>query len=210
MTITKEEREDWRREAKETIELNADWEIRVTRLLDALKAAESHAAEMERQRDRLAIELAKTFTHPTAVKSDKGHNKSLAKDWIAWAAQPAPWGEGGTNMTGIELITAERKRQIEQEGFTEKHDTQHESGELSLAAMYYVMPDVFFVEPATKMVCWHDGKYTCVQRDSAYIVPDDIDRQLGWNLNRNKKTRKRQLEIAGALIAAEIDRLQAE
>ena len=57
MTITKEEREDWRREAKETIELNADWEIRVTRLLDALKAAESHAAEMERQRDRLIDKL---------------------------------------------------------------------------------------------------------------------------------------------------------
>lgn len=112
-------------------------------------------------------------------------------------------------MNGISRIAAERQRQIEVEGWSAEHDAQHFGGELALAAMYYVMPEVFFVEPAIECIPWHDGKYTNIQRDSAYIIPEDIDRQIGWNLSRDKKSRLRQLEIAGALIAAEIDRLLA-
>lgn len=43
-------------------------------------------------------------------------------------------------MTGIELIAAERKRQIEEEGFTIEHDTHQDCGELALAACYYALP----------------------------------------------------------------------
>ncbi|MDL2315616.1 hypothetical protein LJC59_00840 [Desulfovibrio sp. OttesenSCG-928-A18] len=112
-------------------------------------------------------------------------------------------------MTGAERIAVERERQIEKEGWNAEHDAQHTGGELALAAVYYAMPEVIFTEAGAKVIRWHDGKYTNIVRDSGYIIPDDIDRQIGWNLNRDKKTRLRQLEIAGALIAAEIDRLLA-
>jgi hypothetical protein len=39
--------------------------------------------------------------------------------------------------TGIELIAAERKRQIEAKGWTYEHDDAHEEGELIAAAVCY-------------------------------------------------------------------------
>lgn len=36
--------------------------------------------------------------------------------------------------SGIDLIAAERQRQIEEEGWTPDHDDQHTNGELALAA----------------------------------------------------------------------------
>jgi len=41
--------------------------------------------------------------------------------------------------TAIELIAAERKRQIEEEGFTPEHDDEHTCGELSDAASCYML-----------------------------------------------------------------------
>ena len=41
--------------------------------------------------------------------------------------------------TAIELIADERKRQIEVEGFTPEHDDKHGCGELSDAAICYMM-----------------------------------------------------------------------
>lgn len=97
-------------------------------------------------------------------------------------------------MTGLELIAAERKRQIEQEGWTAEHDLQHDEEELAWAACYYAMPSSIF-EAHTD------------------VTPADMFRETGWcdeYAKRGKKTRKQQLVIAGALIAAEIDRLLAE
>ena len=42
-------------------------------------------------------------------------------------------------MTGLELIAAERRRQIEQEGWTAEHDEQHEVDHLAAAAAAYVL-----------------------------------------------------------------------
>ncbi|MCM0757438.1 hypothetical protein M7775_02505, partial [Sporomusa sphaeroides DSM 2875] len=42
--------------------------------------------------------------------------------------------------SGIELIAAERQRQISQEGWTPEHDDQHANGELALAAACYAIP----------------------------------------------------------------------
>ena len=44
-------------------------------------------------------------------------------------------------MKGIELISEERKRQIEEEGWTSEHDTQHDDESLALAACYYALPE---------------------------------------------------------------------
>lgn len=89
-------------------------------------------------------------------------------------------------MNGTEMIAAERQRQIESEGWTPAHDDEHSKEELSIAAMFYVVPDYCY-KYATKYIPW----------------PWHRD----W-LKRGKHSRIRQLVIAGALIAAEIDRLQ--
>ena len=42
--------------------------------------------------------------------------------------------------TGIKLIAKERKRQIEKEGWSAEHDSQHKDGEIAIAASCYAMP----------------------------------------------------------------------
>lgn len=82
---------------------------------------------------------------------------------------------------GINLIEAERERQIYQEGWTEEHDDKHVNNELALAAACYTVPDVF---------------------SQGYWPPT-------WDLSWYKSTtRIRDLVKAGALIAAEIERLK--
>ena len=44
-------------------------------------------------------------------------------------------------MKALELIAAERKRQIGEEGYSPEHDDKNENGELAEAAMTYTMPD---------------------------------------------------------------------
>lgn len=95
-------------------------------------------------------------------------------------------------MNGVELIAAERKRQIEKEGWTTEHDDGHDGGELANAAACYA------ATPSARKVTSMSG---------AKIVLDFF-----WPFSRDwwKPTRNRVHELAkaGALIAAEIDRLQ--
>jgi hypothetical protein len=88
-------------------------------------------------------------------------------------------------MTGIELIAAERKRQIKEEGWTAEHDDQHKDGELAKAAASYAYP--------------HEGGFFS-RRAALWPWADE------W-YKPNPDNRIRELEKAGALIAAEIDRL---
>lgn len=84
--------------------------------------------------------------------------------------------------TGIELITEERARQISEEGWTPKHDDQHDGGEMACAAACY-----------------------------AISASGGIERSGLWPWGRvwwKPKNQVRDLVRAGALIAAEIDRLQ--
>ena len=87
--------------------------------------------------------------------------------------------------TGVELIAAERERQIKEEGWTPKHDTQHTNGELAKAAVCYALPDRL-PEVIPLVWPWSDELFKA--------TPDD---------------RIRELSKDGALIDAEIDRLQA-
>jgi hypothetical protein len=112
-------------------------------------------------------------------------------------------------MTGAELITAERERQITEEGWTAEHDDEHECGELSLLAALYATPILLYI------VNVYEGKITW----------DDPYGWTGWSKEWDKRKRSimdniipngvlpnkeriRNLVKAGALIAAEIDRLQ--
>lgn len=89
-----------------------------------------------------------------------------------------------TKKTGIELIAEERKRQIEVEGFTAEHDNRWVGGELVMAAICYAQ---------------EGGK-------SPEFRPFGFPWEKEW-WKPSPDDRIRDLVKAGALISAEIDRL---
>ena len=93
--------------------------------------------------------------------------------------------------TGIELIADERTRQVAEEGWTPEHDAGHTDGELADAAACYAMTEY---ERAVSEL-YHDRRY--------YLWPFNEE---SWKPSPNDRIR--ELVKAGALIAAEIDRLQ--
>lgn len=97
-------------------------------------------------------------------------------------------------MSGAELIAAERIRQVYIEQFCDEHDDLHGCGELVMAAICYLKPDVCGVTVHQKPGSW-------VSRRIPSLWPWEAD---FWK----PKGRISDLVRAGALIAAEIDRLQ--
>lgn len=93
------------------------------------------------------------------------------------------------SMSGADMIQAERARQKTSEGYTARHDAAHDQGELGWAAAHYAAPGPVVHEENGALV-WPFG---------------------GACDKKQKHDRIRQLTIAGAFCAAEIDRLkQAE
>lgn len=86
-------------------------------------------------------------------------------------------------MTGIELITKEREEQLQKHGWTPQHDDQHYDGSLVHAAISAMLLDGDF-------------------------FPENWD--LKYFNKFESKTLIDRMKVAGALIAAEIDRLQRE
>lgn len=97
-------------------------------------------------------------------------------------------------MNGVELIAAERLRQKTEEGWTDKHDDEHTNGELAIAGASYAWPNP---RPLDIKLRWPWSKTTW-KPVMSYI--DDPKERV--------QARIRELVKAGALIAAEIDRLQ--
>lgn len=87
---------------------------------------------------------------------------------------------------GVSLIAAERKRQVEKEGWDATHDDTHVRGEMAITAACYAVEGTAAVVTVDGCEAWPWG--SC----------DD---------KRNWHGPVRRLVIAGALIAAEIDRL---
>jgi hypothetical protein len=102
--------------------------------------------------------------------------------------------------SGIELIADERSRQVSQEGWTPEHDDEHDAGELIKAAVAYADCNPTMKIRGEKLVLSD-------QRADVVIYGDPWPWQHAWD-KRNKHSQIRRLQIAGALIAAEIDRLQ--
>ena len=97
---------------------------------------------------------------------------------------------------GIELIAEERAAQVAREGWTQEHDDEHEDSELARAAIVYAKEAVAETQGRTfAPVLGSDGAPAEWPWDAEWYKPRDPIR----NLVR-----------AGALIAAEIDRLQRE
>ena len=104
--------------------------------------------------------------------------------------------------TGVQRIADERARQIAKEGWTPEHDDNHTEGELAIVAALYATPIRLFAK----------------ERDDLRVVrfadpwPHSWDTEWDKRLEQRDprlttKSRLRELEQAGALIAAEIDRL---
>lgn len=86
--------------------------------------------------------------------------------------------------TGIELIAEERRRQIEVEGYTAEHDAHESINRMVACAISYAMYD---------------------------IDKQEADAWWSWDMQHYKpKDRLRNLQSAGALIAAAIDKLQSD
>ena len=94
-------------------------------------------------------------------------------------------------MTGVELIAEERQRQVDVEGWTPGHDAEHMAGELAGAARAYT-------HVAQLQVCRQT-----ISSNPPLSWPDWADEW--WKPSDDPI---RNLVKAGALIAAEIDRLQ--
>lgn len=105
---------------------------------------------------------------------------------------------------GARRIMRERRRQIQQEGWDEENDDKLTQDELAWAAVCYAAPQRVFtlnkgVTPDDPEISFHDP------------WPRNFDPAFDKRPNLKRKpairTRIRALEKAGALIAAEIDRL---
>lgn len=121
---------------------------------------------------------------------------------------------GGTRMmkSGIDLIAEERKRQIEVEGWTPEHDAEHSSGEMALAAVCYAHPRPRPL--AIKKLWpwdWSWWKPTLMETVETFHGREQAGDRTFVDLapNAEAKATIRDLVKAGALIAAEIDRLKA-
>lgn len=98
-------------------------------------------------------------------------------------------------MTGIELITAERTRQMEQEGWTAAHDDTHRLGELSEAACAY------------SAIASAQARGASAEEFPADMMISEGEWPWGEEWWKPSSDPIRNLVKAGALIAAEIDRL---
>ena len=91
-------------------------------------------------------------------------------------------------VSGVELIAEERERQINKEGFNWRHDDSHDCHQLSDAAIVYAAPAPLRYQ----VMNWWPWDKKWLKEDTSFTTAGRI----------------KELTKAGALIAAEIDRLQ--
>jgi len=111
---------------------------------------------------------------------------------------------------GVERIADERERQVSKEGWGPSHDDEHDDESLAFAAVCYAAPVRVYVKEG--YTSYPDGMKVVTFRE-AWPQSWDSDwfkvkkGKNGRRVKQSRKDRVRQLEKAGALIAAEIDRL---
>lgn len=141
-----------------------------------------HVAHPPAPDAREAIRRIRTLINRLRWKADH-YNADIAElellPFIAPLAEPAQAGLVG-EADGASLIVAERARQMTKEGWTPEHDDTHQYADLAVNAAIL-----------------------CVHGTDAEVV--DHSERPDWNLTRHPRIK--QLIIAGALIAAEIDRV---
>jgi hypothetical protein len=113
-------------------------------------------------------------------------------------------------MSGIQRIADERNRQANEEGHTPGHDDRHEAEELAQAAVCYALPQYARNEVPVKYDPY-GGYQACAVREAEFFVPELWPwSPADWkpSPDGSYRYRIRELAKAGALMAAEIDRLE--
>lgn len=101
-------------------------------------------------------------------------------------------------------VLAERKRQIEKEGFSLAHDDGHSDGSLALAAACYATPHrIYLKADYADSVAFHDP-WPWDERWDRRPYEGNVVRSNG---SKGEKHRRKLLVKAGALILAEIERI---
>lgn len=103
--------------------------------------------------------------------------------------------KGEDDSTGVQLIEKERARQVNEEGYTSSDDDRWKLGELADAASCYAET------PGKKVVSINEHWELHYKREHRWPFGNDI-----WKPTPNNRIQ--ELVKAGALIAAEIDRLK--
>lgn len=110
----------------------------------------------------------------------------------------APVAGSRNFMKAVELIKAERERQISEEGYSVQHDDMHNGHQIAMAAATYAWPGM--------------RKITTHISDDCGGCSVILDRSVLWPWQalayKPERERLRELVKAGALIVAEIERLQ--
>jgi hypothetical protein len=101
-------------------------------------------------------------------------------------------------MSGTELIAAERKRQVDEELFDAHHDHSQPEGTLTMAAICYA--SIAAADPGMRVEFRSASGGPFWPWDKHWYKPGRDD---------SNASRILELTKAGALIAAEIDRLEA-
>lgn len=119
-----------------------------------------------------------------------GATNPLDRDAIL--VRPVPLGR--FDCTPLADVIAERTRQVEEEGWSLEHDDEHSGGEMARAAACYAAGSTFAHRPISRRA---DGP---MGRSGSILWP--------WALTWWKpKDPRRNLEKAGSLILAEMERL---
>jgi len=105
-------------------------------------------------------------------------------------------GETGDGR-GVELIATERRRQVEREGYVAEHDDEHADGELAHAAAAYAW---------TLGGVLTDGRM--LHRRTMWPFEPESFKPAEGGMGDRILHRIHELAKAGALVAAEIDRLE--
>lgn len=112
---------------------------------------------------------------------------------------------GSTAGAGVRLIAAERQRQIEAEGYDAAHDDEHGNGELAMAAACYAAPEFIFVKEERANTVIFTDPWPFELRSDKRACYGGNRLRAPWNYDAEERVA--MLVKAGALIAAEIDRI---
>lgn len=107
---------------------------------------------------------------------------------------------------GATLIAAERRRQIDAEGWSPEHDDGHTLGELAAAGACYALLGTRWRD-SSALVGGQLIRHILWPWESEWFKPTDYP-DPPWTADVHIDKHVRDLVKSGALIAAEIDRLQ--
>lgn len=113
---------------------------------------------------------------------------------------------------GIQLISSERARQVSEEGWTPEHDDEHANGSLAMAAACYATPVRLFEKKAyAKGVAYEDPwPWPATGADKRFSYGERRENRGNVVPDPETYTDEERIDLlvkAGALIAAEVDRL---